>query len=179
MTPQRTLKNILVTGGCGFIGCNFIHYLLGMSTSGSSAFTDAQFDGIIVNLDNLTYAGNPESLADIDRIFGTGCVNPAARRYFFEKADICDRAAVEKILNAYHIDTIVHFAAESSGYNQMVRSNQEFYSTTYLPTKYMVLWEKQDILRKQPRMIQGVPIQPVKRPVTIWYPLIFIPTVYR
>ena len=113
MTPQRTLKNILVTGGCGFIGCNFIHYLLGMSTSGSSAFTDAQFDGIIVNLDNLTYAGNPESLADIDRIFGTGCVNPAARRYFFEKADICDRVAVEKILNAYHIDTIVHFAAES------------------------------------------------------------------
>ena len=109
----RKLTNVLVTGGAGFIGSNFIHYLFGMSTSGSPAFTDAGFSGTVVNVDCLTYAGNVESLADVDKEFGSGCGDSAQRRYFFEKADICDAAAVEQILRRYHIDTIVHFAAES------------------------------------------------------------------
>ncbi|AEE15818.1 dTDP-glucose 4,6-dehydratase [Treponema brennaborense] len=126
---KRSLSRILVTGGAGFIGCNFIHYLFGLSASGGSAFSDAGFDGIVVNLDSLTYAGNPESLADVDAAFGSGCTDASRRRYFFEKADICDRAAVEEILKKYDVDTIVHFAAEShvdrsiSGPEAFIRTN--------------------------------------------------------
>ena len=110
---MRKLKNILVTGGAGFIGSNFIHYMFGASTSGEAAFEDAAFSGRIVNVDALTYAGNGESLDDVDAEFGTGCKDKAKRRYFFEKADICDRAEMERIFKQYDIDTVVHFAAES------------------------------------------------------------------
>ena len=75
---NRKLKNILVTGGAGFIGCNFIHYLMGESTAGGESFTDAKFNGTIVNVDCLTYAGNAESLIDIEQKYG-------GSRYFFEK----------------------------------------------------------------------------------------------
>ena len=56
---MRMLKNILVTGGAGFIGSNFIRYL----------FKKTEFSGRIINLDKLTYAGNLESLADLDKEF--------------------------------------------------------------------------------------------------------------
>ena len=59
---MRKLKNILITGGAGFIGSNFIHYLFNMSTT--DLFGDANFDGTVVNVDCLTYAGNLESLQD-------------------------------------------------------------------------------------------------------------------
>ena len=94
---MRTLKSILVTGGAGFIGCNFIHVLL-QKTPG--------FTGKVVNLDALTYAGNASSLADIERESG-------GKRYFFEHADITDRAAVEAIFKKHDIDTVIHFAADS------------------------------------------------------------------
>lgn len=110
---MRKLHNILVTGGAGFIGCNFIHYLFGESTAGGAAFTDSGFDGRIVNVDCLTYAGNAESLKDIDAKYGSGVSDETKRRYFFEKIDICDRPQIERILKQYDIDTIIHFAAES------------------------------------------------------------------
>ncbi|MBQ7159293.1 MAG: dTDP-glucose 4,6-dehydratase [Treponema sp.] len=110
---MRKLKNVLVTGGAGFIGSNFIHYMFGASTSGEKAFEDAGFSGRIVNVDALTYAGNGESLDDVDKEFGSGCKDESKRRYFFEKADICDRAEMERIFKQYDIDTVVHFAAES------------------------------------------------------------------
>ncbi|MGC8771309.1 MAG: dTDP-glucose 4,6-dehydratase [Brevinematia bacterium] len=88
-------KRLMVTGGCGFIGCNFIRYV----------FENTNFDGIIVNVDKLTYAGNPHSLSDISEKYKD--------RYFFEKVDICDGKAIRNILEMYQIDTIVHFAAES------------------------------------------------------------------
>ena len=103
---KRKLKNVLVTGGCGFIGSNFIHYMFGKSTSGETAFEDADFGGNIINVDCLTYAGNAESLWDVEKEFG-------GKRYFFEKVDICDRAQIERIFAKYDIDTVVHFAAES------------------------------------------------------------------
>ena len=109
---KRKLTNILITGGCGFIGCNFIHYLFGESTAGGADFTDADFHGRIINVDCLTYAGNAESLKDIEEKYGCG-VDESKRRYFFEKVDICDRAQIERIFKQYDIDTVIHFAAES------------------------------------------------------------------
>jgi dTDP-glucose 4,6-dehydratase len=94
---MRSLKNILVTGGAGFIGCNFIRVLLEKTPA---------FSGRIINLDALTYAGNAASLADMETKFG-------GTRYFFERGDIGDRSRVESLFAKYRIDTVVHFAAES------------------------------------------------------------------
>ena len=98
---DRVFSTILVTGGSGFIGSNFIRYL----------FERGGFEGRVVNLDALTYAGNPESLADIEQRFGDRGGKPG--RYVFVKADICDRAAVERAFADYAVDAVVHFAAES------------------------------------------------------------------
>jgi dTDP-glucose 4,6-dehydratase len=109
---DRSLKNILVTGGMGFIGCNFIRTLLepsaGPARRGSPPEKIPEFTGRVINLDALTYAGNPASLADIEARFGQG-----AGRYIFEHGDICDRLFVESVFKKYDIDTVVHFAAES------------------------------------------------------------------
>lgn len=96
----RKCTNILVTGGAGFIGCNFIRTMLKKTPD---------FSGRIINLDALTYAGNLKSLEDIEKEFGNG----NNHRYFFEHGDICDREKVETIFRKYDIDTVVHFAAES------------------------------------------------------------------
>ncbi|MBO6218743.1 MAG: dTDP-glucose 4,6-dehydratase [Treponema sp.] len=108
----RKLNNILVTGGAGFIGSNFINYLFGQSATGSPEFMDSGFKGKIVNVDCLTYAGNLENLSGVDAKFGSGA-SESERRYFFEKVDICDRGEIERIFKAYDIDTVIHFAAES------------------------------------------------------------------
>jgi len=97
---MRKLTNILVTGGAGFIGVNFIRFLLGKGGE------NQKFKGRIVNLDAITYAGNLVSLKEIEEKFG-------GKRYFFEKGNICDRTLVEAIIRKYDIDTVVHFAAES------------------------------------------------------------------
>ena len=86
------MKNILVTGGAGFIGSNFVHYL-----------QRVELDVQIINLDILTYAGSLENLTDL----------PDAGRHTFVKGDICDRPLVDDLLRRYQIDTIVHFAAET------------------------------------------------------------------
>jgi dTDP-glucose 4,6-dehydratase len=86
---------ILVTGGCGFIGSNFIRYVL--AKRGESR---------IVNLDKLTYAGNPANLADIREEYGPS-------RYRFIKGDIRDKKLVEDIFRESGIDWVVNFAAES------------------------------------------------------------------
>ncbi|WP_296323086.1 dTDP-glucose 4,6-dehydratase [Treponema sp. UBA3813] len=109
---SRKLTNILVTGGAGFIGSNFINYLFGQSATGSKEFMDSGFKGKIVNVDCLTYAGNLENLSGVDAKFGSGA-SESERRYFFEKVDICDRGEIERIFKAYDIDTVIHFAAES------------------------------------------------------------------
>jgi dTDP-glucose 4,6-dehydratase len=104
---QRALTNILVTGGAGFIGSNFIRYLFGMGGLDPAAVKP--FTGRIVNVDLFTYAGNAGSLADVDARYGA----KGDQRYFLEPADICDRTAIEAIFKRYEIDTVVHFAAES------------------------------------------------------------------
>lgn len=138
---MRKLKNIMITGGAGFIGCNFIHYLLGESTAGGVAFTDADFDGTIVNVDCLTYAGNAESLKDIEKKYG-------GKRYFFEKVDICDRQQIERILKQYDIDTIIHFAAESH-VDRSILGPEAFMKTNVMGTFTLLdcarnFWKKED-----------------------------------
>jgi dTDP-glucose 4,6-dehydratase len=86
------MKNVLVTGGAGFIGSNFVRY-----------FLRAGRGVAVVNLDKLTYAGNLENLADVEH----------DSRYHFVKGDICDRTTVERVFAEFGIDTVVHFAAES------------------------------------------------------------------
>jgi len=100
MLNLRLLKNILVTGGAGFIGCNFIRFLLERA---------GNFSGRIINMDALTYAGNKNSLSDIEVKYG----NASNARYFFECGDICDLPLLETLFEKYQIDTVVHFAAES------------------------------------------------------------------
>jgi dTDP-glucose 4,6-dehydratase len=85
-------KNILVTGGAGFIGCNFVRYVLRNDR-----------DVEIINLDALTYAGSVGNLKDL----------PNPSRHKFVQGDICDRALVDRLLREHRIDTVVHFAAES------------------------------------------------------------------
>jgi len=85
-------KNILVTGGAGFIGCNYVRYML-------ANYGDVK----IVNLDTLTYAGSLENLKNL----------PSESRHTFVQGDICDRPLVDKLMREHEINTVVHFAAES------------------------------------------------------------------
>jgi dTDP-glucose 4,6-dehydratase len=85
---------VLVTGGCGFIGSNFIHMLL-------ADMPEVQ----VCNLDSLTYAGNPANLAGLEKRF--------AGRYAFARADIADASAVERILAERKVEALVNFAAET------------------------------------------------------------------
>lgn len=89
MSETRTFRRILVTGGAGFIGSNFIHYWL------------KEREGEVINLDLLTYAGNLENLADV-------ADHP---RYRFVRGDIADRGLVEGLLDG--VEAVVNFAAES------------------------------------------------------------------
>lgn len=138
---SRKIHNILITGGAGFIGSNFIHYLFDMSSSKKDLFNDAGFDGTVVNVDSLTYAGNLENLVDIEKKWG-------GKRYFFEKADICDRAEIERIFKQYDIDTVIHFAAESH-VDRSILGPETFIRTNVLGTFTMLdvarkYWTKED-----------------------------------
>ena len=83
-------KHILITGGCGFIGSNFVRHML------------AKYPYNVINLDNLTYAGNPENLQDVDK----------DSRYTFIKGDIAEKTDIEKVFEL-PIELVVNFAAES------------------------------------------------------------------
>lgn len=111
---NRTIKNLLVTGGAGFIGSAFIRYLLSSQT---------KFDGLCVNLDALTYAGNLENLSTVAN-------DP---RYIFEKGNICNGTLVRHLLKEHAIDTIIHFAAESH-VDRSIVGPQVFVETNILGT---------------------------------------------
>jgi len=113
---MRKLTRIMVTGGAGFIGSNFIRYL----------FALPDFTGTIVNVDKLTYAGNLENLADIDEQFG-------GKRYFFERADICSFEAIKEVFERHEVDAVVHFAAESH-VDRSIFGPKEFIQSNILGT---------------------------------------------
>jgi len=106
------VKNILITGGCGFIGSNFIRLAL-------QKLPECR----IVNLDKLTYAGNPLNLADMEN-------DP---RYRFVQGDICDSALVNGIFADEQIDNVVHFAAESH-VDRSIDGPAEFIRTNIMGT---------------------------------------------
>ncbi len=105
---EHHLNHVLVTGGAGFIGSNFVRFLL-----------QAEPQVQVINLDALTYAGSLENLKDL----------PDPQRHTFVQGDICDRELVDDLFARYTIDTVVHFAAESHvdrsilGPEQFVRTN--------------------------------------------------------
>ena len=105
------MKKCLVTGGCGFIGSNYIRYVL-----------EKEDDLHIVNLDKLTYAGNRHNLDGIPETF-----------YTFVEADICDPELVKTLFNEHQFDTIVHFAAESH-VDRSIEGPAEFIQTNVFGT---------------------------------------------
>jgi dTDP-glucose 4,6-dehydratase len=112
-------KSILVTGGCGFIGSNFIRYIL-------RKYPDTN----ITNLDKLTYAGNIENLTDIEH----------NERYRFIRGDIQDRDVVDRCME--NVDSVVHFAAESH-VDRSITDASEFIKTNVLGT-YVLLQSSLD-----------------------------------
>jgi dTDP-glucose 4,6-dehydratase len=130
------VKKVLVTGGCGFIGSNFVNHIL-----------QHHADYRIINLDKLTYAGNPANLKDIEK-------NP---RYRFAKGDICDAALVSRIFAEEQIDTVVHFAAESH-VDRSITGPADFVQTNIMGTFNLLeaareAWLKDGVLNQGCRFL--------------------------
>ena len=111
------MRTYLVTGGAGFIGSNYIHYM----------FRKYDNEIRIINVDKLTYAGNLENLKDIED----------RDNYTFVKADICDKEAISKIFAENDIDRVVHFAAESH-VDRSIKNPEVFVKTNVLGTLVML-----------------------------------------
>ena len=108
--------NLLVTGGAGFIGSNFIRHIL---------YKYPEYR--VINLDKLTYAGNLENLTGVDK-------DP---RYAFERGDICDKARVQLCVMRYEIDAIINFAAESH-VDRSILGAAEFVQTNIAGTNVLL-----------------------------------------
>jgi dTDP-glucose 4,6-dehydratase len=104
-------KCIIVTGGAGFIGSALVRYLI------------KNTDNKVINIDKLTYAGNLNSLTEIDK----------DTRYIFERRDICDKKAIEKIFSKYQPDVVMHLAAESH-VDRSIDGPTEFLNTNVVGT---------------------------------------------
>lgn len=107
---------VLVTGGCGFIGSNFVLHIL-----------SSRKDCSIVNLDALTYAGNPDNLKSVGKDV----------RYTFVKGDICDRPLCETLFSSHDFDAVVHFAAESH-VDRSIQGPAAFVLTNVLGTQNLL-----------------------------------------
>jgi dTDP-glucose 4,6-dehydratase len=123
------MQRILVTGGCGFIGSNFVRWEL-----------ESHSDLSIVNIDKLTYAGNLENLADLA---GNG-------RYEFRRGDICDRAFVASVLASGAFDAVVNFAAESH-VDRSILDSGPFIQTNIIGTQVLLDCSRE---AKVPRYLQ-------------------------
>jgi dTDP-glucose 4,6-dehydratase len=126
MTNNREQMTILVTGGAGFIGSNFIHYML-----------ETHPDYTIVNFDKLTYAGNLENLKSIEN----------SPRYHFVKGDICNKQDVVNAIDKFSIDTIVNFAAESH-VDRSIIGAAVFIETNVLGTQVLLDAAKENEIKK-------------------------------
>ena len=121
------MRTYLVTGGAGFIGSNYIHYMF-------RKYGDAIR---IINVDKLTYAGNLENLKDLE----------GKENYTFIRADICDAETINRIFAENDIDRVVHFAAESH-VDRSIENPDVFVKTNVLGTLNLLnaakaVWEKE------------------------------------
>jgi dTDP-glucose 4,6-dehydratase len=128
LSGGKAMKTYLVTGGAGFIGSNFILYML-------KKYKEAV---TIINVDCLTYAGNLENLKEVESL----------PNYKFLKIDICDKEAILDIFKTYDIDYVVHFAAESH-VDRSIRNPEVFVNTNVLGTLNLLnaaklSWETED-----------------------------------
>jgi dTDP-glucose 4,6-dehydratase len=126
------MKNILVTGGAGFIGSNFIHYII---THRKSVH--------VINLDDLTYSGNLENLKDIQ----------SSENYHFIKGNVCDAETLNCLFQKYTFDTVVHFAAETH-VDRSIKDPMPFIQTNVVGTanllrNALLYWEKLDTKAKR------------------------------
>lgn len=126
-------QSILVTGGAGFIGSNFIPYFLQNNPNVK-----------VVNLDKLTYAGNLENLSEVSK----------SDNYSFEKGDICDRNLVESLFEKYNIDGVIHFAAESHVDNS-IENPDSFIKTNIEGTFVLLEAAKKHWLDKKNQLKKG------------------------
>lgn len=127
------MRTYLVTGGAGFIGSNYIHYM----------FRKYDNEIRIINVDALTYAGNLENLKGVED----------RDNYTFVKADITDKAAITKIFEEHDIDRVVHFAAESH-VDRSIKDPEVFVNTNVMGTAVMLnaakaAWELPDATFKE------------------------------
>lgn len=120
------MKTYLVTGGAGFIGSNFVLYML-------NKYKDIK----IINLDKLTYAGNLDNLKSIKN----------DSRHIFIRGDICDKALVNSIFRKYKIDYVVHFAAESH-VDRSIKEPEVFVKTNVMGTVNLLNCAKSSWQRK-------------------------------
>ncbi|WP_313893778.1 dTDP-glucose 4,6-dehydratase [Psychrobacillus sp.] len=118
--------NLLVTGGAGFIGSNFVHHILGKYP-----------DCTVVNLDVLTYAGNLENLSDLEKNI----------QHHFIKGDICNYELVDYLVKKYDIDVIVNFAAESH-VDRSITDPSVFVKTNVLGTQNLLDVAKANHIKK-------------------------------
>jgi dTDP-glucose 4,6-dehydratase len=131
------MKTYLVTGGAGFIGSNFVLYML------------KKYEHIkIINLDKLTYAGNLENLKSIEN----------DKRYVFVQGDICDKDLVEKLFKDNDIDYLVNFAAESH-VDRSIKEPEVFVTTNVLGTVTLLnaaktAWETKDGFKEGKKYLQ-------------------------
>ncbi len=109
------MKTLLVTGGAGFIGANFVHYQIQTT------------EHRIINVDKLTYAGNLENLASLNQ-------NP---RHIFVRGDIGDRSLINQLLEQYQPDAIINFAAESH-VDRSIHGPEDFIQTNVLGTFHLL-----------------------------------------
>ena len=130
MSKGVTMR-ILITGGAGFIGSAVVRYII--NNTGDK----------VLNIDKLTYAGNLESLKDIDQ-------NP---RYEFQQIDICDREALEQVFNSFQPNLVMHLAAESH-VDRSIDGPAEFINTNIVGTYHLLevarqYWQNLDSISKQ------------------------------
>jgi len=131
------MKTYLVTGGAGFIGANFVHYML-----------DKYSDIKIINLDKLTYAGNLENLKGVENNIN----------YTYVHGDICDKDLVEKLFAENDIDYVVNFAAESH-VDRSIKEPEIFVKTNVLGTVNLLniaknAWEVKDGFKEGKKFMQ-------------------------